>query len=291
MNAFYISALAINLVIVIGVLFCYRHIQAKIAGVSSTNELAQKDNYAFGVSVAGGLLALCFMLASAVAGEIAGSLAEEAINVLSYAVVGIILLKLGMMINDNIIMRGFSVTEQLRNNNMAVGVVNGSNLVAQGIITSAAITWVEIESWQGLGFVAMIWLVSQVVISLVTFIRMSVYKRRHSDSSWQAAIEGNNVALSIRFAGQVIAAAITVTAASHMIAFLPLLWLTSMLSLLAYSLALVIIVWALYRIILPTVLFGVNVVEEVDEQGNIGVGFIEASLFVSISLILLSLLG
>ncbi|WP_086932372.1 DUF350 domain-containing protein [Agarilytica rhodophyticola] len=291
MNAFYISALAINLVIVIAVLFCYRHVQAKIAGVSSNEELADKDNYAFGVSVAGGLLALCFMLAAAVSGDIAGSLAEEAINVLSYALVGVVLLKLGMLINDNLLMRGFSVGEQLRQKNMAVGVVNGSNLVAQGIITSAAIKWVETDSWQGLGFVVMIWLVSQVVISLVTFIRMSVYKRRHNGSSWQTAIEGNNAALAIRFAGQIIAAAITVKAASNMVAFLPLLWMTSMASLLLYSLGLVIVVWGIYRIVLPTVLYGVNVVEEVDSQGNIGIAFIEAGLFISIALILLSLLA
>jgi len=291
MNAFYISALAINLVIVIGVLFGYRHVQAKIAGVASNEELAQKDNYAFGVSVAGGLFALCLILASAVAGEIAGSFADEAINVLSYAVAGIILLKLGMIINDKFFMRAFSVTDQLRNKNMAVGVVNASNLIAQGIVISAAINWVETDSWKGLGFVALLWLASQLVISLVTFIRMAVYKRRHPDSTWQDAIAGNNVALSIRFAGQVIAAAVMVTAATNIIAFLPDLWLTSMVALLGYALLLVLVVWGLYRVVLPTVLFGVNVVEEVDDQGNVGVAFIEASLFAGIALILLSLLS
>lgn len=291
MNIFYLSALAFDLVIVIGVLFGYRHVQAKIAGVSSHEELAKKDNHAFGVSVAGGLLALSFILASAVSGQFAGSLADEAINVLSYSVVGIILLKIGMVINDKVLMRGFSVIEQLKKKNMAVGIVNASNLVAQGIIISAAMNWVEMESLIGLGFVALLWLVSQLVISLVTYIRMSVYKRRHPDSSWETAISENNVAVSIRFAGQIIAAAITLTVVTNVVAFLPDLWLTSMIAFIGYALLLVLVVWVLYRIVLPTVLYGINVVEEVDLQGNVGVAFIEAGLFCGIALILLSLLG
>lgn len=291
MNIFYISALAINLVIVLGVLFIYRHVQAKIAGVSSSEELAKKDNFAFGASVAGGLLAISLILAASVSGTIAGSLAEEAIHVLSFAAIGIVLLKIGMIINDKILMRGFSVTEHLRGENMAVGVINASNLIAQGIIISAAINWVEDNSLMGLGFVAMFWLVSQLVISLVTFLRMTVYKRRHPDSSWQQAITGGNTAIAVRFAGQIIAAAITVTAATHLIAFLPLLWLNSIFALLVYAIGLVIAVWVLYRIILPTVLFGVNVVEEVDEQQNLGVAFIEAALFIGTSAIVLSLIS
>lgn len=291
MNTFYILALAINVVIVIGVLFCYRHIQAKISGVSSTEELAHKDNFAFGLSVAGGLLALCLILASAVSGEIAGSLADEAINVLLYAAVGIVLLKLGMVVNDHLLMRAFSVTDQLRQQNMAVGVVNASNLLAQGIIISAAMHWVEMDSWEGLGFVAMLWLIAQLVISFVTFIRMSIYKRRHPESTWQTAITNNNVALAIRFGGQIIASAITLKAATHLVAFLPALWLTSMAAMLLYSLVFVIVVWLLYRLVLPTVLYGVNVVEEVDEQENIGIAFIEAGLFIGISVVVFSLLS
>ncbi|MEJ2415507.1 MAG: DUF350 domain-containing protein [Exilibacterium sp.] len=285
LSGWMLGVLALNLLIAVGALFGFRALQGLFAGVNVKEELAHKDNFAFGLSVAGGIAALCLVLSAAVSGEAAVSLVQEAINVLSFAVGGIVLLKLGVIINDKLFLRGFSLGEQLRAHNLAAGTVNAASLVAQGLIISAAVHWVEIETWQGIGAVGLVFLASQVVMFAVVQIRIGVYRRRHGGESWQAAIAGGNTALAVRYAGQIIATAFAVTAVSNLVNFLPAAIWMSVLAWLVYSMVMVLVIWGLYRLLRPVILPGVDVHEEVDNQKNIGIAFIEAATFIGIAVI------
>jgi uncharacterized membrane protein YjfL (UPF0719 family) len=291
LNGWMLAVIALNLLIAVGAMFSFRALQGVFASVNVKEELAHKDNFAFGLSVAGGLTALCLVLAAAVTGEAAVSLVDEAVNVLSFALGGIVLLKVGMVINDKLFLRGFSMPEQLRRQNLAAGTLSAASLVAQGLVISAAVRWVEIDAWHGLGAVTLVFLVTQVVLFLVSQIRILVYRKRHNGASWQDAIAGGNTALAIRFAGHVIGTAFAVMAISNLVYYLPgAIWM-SVLAWLLYSLVMVLVVWLLYRLICPVILPGVNIVEEVDDQKNIGIAFIEASVFIGVAIILKLLLS
>ena len=272
-------------------MFGFRALQGVFAGVNVKEELAHKDNFAFGLSIAGGITALCLVLSAAVTGDAAVSLVEEAVNVLSFAIGGIVLLKVGMIINDKVVLSDFSMPEQLRQQNLAAGTVNAASLIAQGLIISAAVLWVEIDSWQGMGAVALVFLASQVVMLAVLRLRMAIYRNRHNGASWQEAIAAGNTAMAIRYAGQMIATAFAITAISNLVNYLPeAIWL-SVGAWLLYSLAMVLAIWLLYRLICPAILPGINIVEEVDKQKNIGIAFIEAAIFIGIAMIVRLLLS
>jgi uncharacterized membrane protein YjfL (UPF0719 family) len=102
-------------------------------------------------------------------------------------------------------------------------------------------------------------------------------------STWQQAIESGNTAIAIRYAGQLLATGIVVSATSMVIDGADLTLAAIALSWLGTALGLTILVWLGYRIFLPIVLFKVNVVEEVDHQNNIGVAAVEAALFVGLA--------
>jgi len=51
------------------------------------------------------------------------------------------------------------------------------------------------------------------------------------------------------------------------------------------------VVWVLYRVILPVVLSRIDTVEEVDRQGNIGIALIEAAIFVGVASLMLGFLS
>ena len=58
-------------------------------------ELSKKDNFAFGVSVAGSILALGIVLTGAITGENAPSYLMEIVGMLAYGVYGLVLIKIG----------------------------------------------------------------------------------------------------------------------------------------------------------------------------------------------------
>lgn len=286
-----VGILLIDLFIAVGAICALRYLQGLLAGVDTTAELSKRDNYAFGISVAGGTLALAFVLAGAVSGEASDGLLHEAWHVAVYAVIGIVLLKVGTIINDQVIFRHFSLKQQVSENNIAAGLVQASNLIALGLIINTAAHWVDSDSWMGVFMVILVFFVAQIVLLAVTRLRGWIYKNRHDGATLQSALEKGNSALAIRYMGHVIGAALAVKAASGLVAYQSLELVSLIFSWLFIALLATAAISGLAALARHAVLLNINVVEEVDEQQNIGVACIEATLFIAIGLIVSSLLG
>jgi len=281
----------VDLLIAVGAICALRYLQGMLAGVDTTTELATRDNYAFGISVAGGTLALALVLAGAVSGEASAGLLAEAWNVAVYAVVGIVLLKVGTIINDQVIFHHFSLKQQVHENNIAAGIVQAANLIALGLIINTAAHWVESESWLGVFSVVLVFFVAQVVLLAVTRLRGQIYEKRHNGEVLQQALEKGNSALAIRYMGHLLSAAFGVKAASGLVAYHSLALVGLVFNWLFIALAITALISGLAALARHAVLLNINVVEEVDDQQNIGVACIEATLFIAVGLIVSSLLG
>ena len=79
---------AVDLVLIVAALASMRKLSGAIGNVSSHDELTSRDNFAFGVSIAGAALALAIMLMGAVSGEAAMNPASEAMVMLAYGGAG-----------------------------------------------------------------------------------------------------------------------------------------------------------------------------------------------------------
>lgn len=286
-----IGILFIDLLIAVGAICALRYLQGLLAGVDTTTELATRDNYAFGVSVAGGTLALALVLAGAVSGEASAGLLGEAWSVAMYAVIGIVLLKVGTIINDQVIFHRFSLKEQVHEHNIAAGIVQAANLIALGLIINTAAHWVESESWLGVFLVILVFFVAQIVLLAVTRLRGRIYEKRHNGGTLQRALEKGNSALAIRYAGHLLSAALGVKAASGLVAYQSLALVSLVFNWLFVALLITAAISGLAALARHAVLLNIDVVEEVDEQQNIGVASIEASTYIAVGLIVSSLLG
>jgi len=286
-----VGIIFIDLLIAVGAICALRYLQGLLAGVDTTTELATRDNYAFGISVAGGTLALALVLAGAVSGEASEGILSEAWNVLVYAVVGIVLLKVGTIINDQVIFHHFSLKQQVHENNIAAGIVQAANLIALGLIINTAAHWVESDSWLGIFSVILVFFVAQIVLLAVTRLRGRIYEKRHNGEVLQQALENGNSALAIRYMGHLMSAAFGVKAASGLIAFHTLALVGLVFNWLFVALVITALISGLAALARRAVLHNINVIEEVDEQQNIGVACIEATLFIAVGLIVSSLLG
>ena len=286
--------IALDLAVAAAAICVMRYGAGLLFSVDTKDELAEKDNYAFGIALAGGMAAVALILAGVVSGEASIEWSSELLTVVIYAVVGLVLLKIGILINDAIIFHRFSIRQALGDKNIAAGTVQAANLLALAVLINGAIDWAEGVGWQSLLSVAVVFFLSQIVLLGVTRLRSAIYARRHDGAALQHAIEGGNAALALRYAGHLLGTALAASSAAGMVGYLPgkamelvILYGTW----LAWAVVLAVVLSALSIIAQRVVLLGIDVVEEVDNQRNIGVAAIEAAIFIGFGLIITGVLG
>lgn len=278
-----IAVVIINAVLALAALLGLRYGMSALIGVHAKDELDKQDNIAFGIIIAGAVLALMLIMGGAVSGEANAVLAQEALNILMYGVLGIVLLKIGFLIQDKLLLRQIDVGAEIKKGNVAVAIAAAANLVAVGIVIRTSITWVEDSGVGGLLPVIMVFIASQIVLAAVTLLRTTVFAKRNPGKTWQNAILGNNPALAIRFAGQILATAFATSSVAYLVNYSAIFLFEMFYLWLALGLGVMLIVWVLYRLVCVIVLNNINLAEEVDQQGNLGVAAIEAALFLGIA--------
>ncbi len=285
--------IAISLLFVVPVRFAL----AKHLGVDAKHELDTKDNFAFGVSIAGGVLGLIFMLTGVQSGEPLASHVDEVVSLLMYGVLGSFLLISGVLIQDKIVMRKVNLAEQIRAGNMSAAIIVAANMAIIGLVAKKSLIWVDSDGLAGLLPVAGVFFISQVLLAVVALLRMTVYRSRNQHNlskgidtpvSWQGAVESGNVAIALRYAGQIIATGIAIAATSFIVDAEDWYLFAALAYWAVYAFGLALLIWFAYRLFLPLVLFKVNVVEEVDQQRNVGVASVEAALFISLAFMVLA---
>lgn len=283
--------LAIDITIAIVLLGAMRFLLGLSSKVNTTEELAQKDNFSFGVSVAGSILALGIVLTGAISGENAPSYLMEIIGMLAYGLYGLVLIKVGRVIQDKVALHQLDKTTLIKDQNLTIGIIDAAGAIATAIIIRAVLLWVDGLTVATFIAITSGFVVAQAVLVLVTRIRERKYAKNNQEDSLQDALSAGQLALAIRYSGQVISTALAVTAASHFLVYSPETLIINLLGWLVFGLIMTILVAILTSIAKRIVLWGINLIEEVDQQHNIGVASIEMATSISIALILSALMS
>ncbi|TEW56224.1 DUF350 domain-containing protein [Psychromonas sp. RZ22] len=285
-----IGYLVIDMVVAILLLTGIRYTMGMIGKVDTTDELATKDNFAYGISLAGGVAAMGIALSGAITGELAGSYQIEFIGMLAYGLAGLILIKAGRYIHDKFALPAFDKHELILNRNNAVGIVDAASVIATAIVVRAAIIWVDGISVKTFIALAAAWIVSQIMLVIITRVFEWKYAKNNG-ISFQTALINEHVALSIRYSGYLISTAMSVTAASYFLVFdMDALWV-GLAQWVIISIVLMASLTILTTIAKYLVLWGINRREEVEDQQNIGIAIIEFATSFSIALLLMALMS
>jgi uncharacterized membrane protein YjfL (UPF0719 family) len=278
------SILLIDLTIAVVMISGLRFLTGLVANVNSAEELASRDNAAFGIAMAAGTVSLALMLTGAVSGAMGATYWQEIVSVGSYGVLGLVLIKVGRLIQDKVLLRGIEIQSQIKAGNVAAAIVDAANTIAIGLILRAVMLWVESETFSGLLVVLAAFVITQLLLALVTSYRIQVYARRNGGASLQNAFAEGHVALSVRFMGHLMGVALALTAASGVVAYPEDSLHIALLTWAGVTLLFTMMVSLLAVVARSVILAGINVVEEVDEQHNLGVAAIEAAIYISIGL-------
>jgi len=281
----------VDLVIAVALLSGMRYMAGFVANVSATDEIASNDNKAFGVSLAGAMIAVSIMLTGVISGEAGYSLANEALMMLLFGLIGIVLMWLTRIAFDRVSFPGLSIRGQIMQGNMAASIIDACNMIATAIIIKGAMSWVDDSVLISILAVLLSFAASQVILALATLYRVKVYEKRHDGGQLHTAIEANNIALALRFSAYRIGIAIAVSAAFTAVEFEPDAFMAVFTLWFAIAIALFVLLTLLAIVIRHGVLHQVNIGEEVGQQGNIAVGAIEGSIYIVVGLLLAGLIS
>jgi uncharacterized membrane protein YjfL (UPF0719 family) len=283
--------LAIDVSIAILLLGAMRFLSGISAKVNSTEELAKEDNFAFGISVAGSILALGIVLTGAITGEAASSYAMEAIGMLAYGGYGLILIKIGRIIHDKVALQHLDKNALIIEKNLTIGIIDAAGAIATAIVIRAVLVWVDGLDLSTFIAITSGFVVAQTMLVIVTRLREKQYAKNNQEDCLQEALSNGQIALAIRYAGQVISTALAVTAASYFLVYSPDTLVLNLVGWLVFGVVMTLLVALLTAIAKYIVLWGINLVEEVDQQHNIGVASIEMATSIAIALILTALMA
>ena len=280
--------------IAIGLITALRYLSGWVSHVRSIPELAVKDNFAFGVSLAGGILALVIMLTGIVAENVANSLFEQVRVVLGYGLLGVALIKLGRSIQDRWFLKGISIQDEIIKGNMAAAIVDVANALVTATVVRSVVVWVDVQGIWGLASVVMTCLGAQIVIGIMTKFWMHVFHRRHPKHFFTDALHNKQIAIATRYACHTIGASLALSAGSGVVRFYAEGIGAQALSLLAWlicGIVLCLCISGLARLSRRFILAGVNIAQEIDDQNNLAIAAVEGALYIGIGFYLLALLG
>ena len=287
----YNAVFLINLAIAIAIFASLRFLSAAISHVNPTKELLQKDNPAFGISLAAVVFAVTIIITGAIYGDPIYALGDSVIAVGLYGAIGLVLMMFSRLIFDKMALPKISIKDEIIKGNVAAATIDASNLIATAIIIRTMMVWVESNTVNGLITVLLGFLISQILLSATTYIRGKKIITKNDGTPVQKEIEGGNIALALRFAGHKIGTAFAVAAASNVLVFE------------SYDMALLLPAWFIVSIIMIVILTilifitdklifpGVDAEKEVVSQKNVAVGVIQGVTYISMGLLLAELMA
>ena len=283
--------LAIDLGIAVILLALMRYMQGWSVKVNSNEELAVRDNFAFGISTAGAVAALGIVLTGAITGAAAHTYLQEAIGMSAYGICGLILIKLGRFLHDKVALNQFNKDELVLKGNISVAIVDAAAAIATALVIRAVLLWAEDLTVNTFIAIFSAFAVSQLMLVVLTRGLEIAYARRNQGAALQLALMEGNTALALRHAGTMIAMGLSFNAASHFMDYDPTAYLSNLLGWLLFSVMMLLVLTVLIKIVKWLVLAKIDLSEEVERQRNIGLASVEMAISIAVALILTGLMA
>jgi uncharacterized membrane protein YjfL (UPF0719 family) len=287
----YMVVLLTKLLVAVALFACLRFFSGAISSINSTQQLTEKDNPAFGISMAGVVIAVTIMLTGTIYGNPEQSIIDTLISTGLYGLLGIGLMSLSRLIFDDLAMPKLSVREQILKGNIAAGLVDAGNVIATAIIIRAVMMWVEYNTVDGIKAVIVGYLISQALLSGVTYLRIKAFAHLHGGKSLQSLLEKGNVAVALRFSGRRIGSALAISAAANTLLYELSNFFTLLVAWVLISVIAVALLQLLSYLADRVIMAKINVEDEVIRQKNVALGAVQGTIYFALGLFLAEMMS
>lgn len=287
----YMVVLLTKLLVAVALFACLRFFSGAISSINSTQQLTEKDNPAFGISMAGVVIAVTIMLTGTIYGNPEQSIIDTLISTGLYGMLGIGLMSLSRLIFDDLAMPKLSVRDQILKGNIAAGLVDAGNVIATAIIIRAVMMWVEYNTVDGIKAVIVGYLISQALLSGVTYMRIKAFSHLHGGKSLQSLLEKGNVAVALRFSGRRIGSALAISAAANTLLYELSNFFTLLVAWVLISVIAVTLLQLLSYLADRVIMAKINVEDEVIRQKNVALGAVQGTIYFALGLFLAEMMS
>jgi uncharacterized membrane protein YjfL (UPF0719 family) len=172
---------------------------------------------------------------------------------------------------------------------MAAATIDAGNMLATSLIIYAYMGWVKGTDLNTILVVCYGWVISQVLLSLISLTRHKMYKSIN-DHTLAEAIKSGNLAVAIRYTGYKLAIAFTPLIAAKHYDFSTTIAYWQATEIFLASILLSVVLLIVTKLIKISLLRGIDFKDEINEQQNTGAAFVEASIVFGLALFLNQLL-
>ena len=254
--------LAIDVSIALALLVVMKWVTGLTRKNSVTEELGIKDNFAFGISIAGGMLSLCIVLSS----------------VVGFA-------------HDKLVLNRVDTHAMISERSVSVALVDAASLVASAIVLRNIMVWVDGSDMNAIIAIVTGFSVVLTMLLVMTRILEVRYAKDNQNDSFQGALRKGQLALAIEHSGNLLGTAMIVSAAKNLLIYNPSGYVSNVTGWLVVSVALAIALHILVLINKKVIMFGMNFRQEVDQQHNVGVASLGFTLSIGTAMVINGVLG
>lgn len=283
--------IAIDISILIILLLFMRWLSGLMSKVSVSKELGERDNFAFGVSLAGRMIALAIVLSSVVGRHVELDFQTSLFKLLIFGLLGITLVRVGRFAHDKIVLNQIDKDAMILEKNVSIALVDATSTIASAIITRSIILWTDATDIDAFVAITTGTLVVLSVLLLCTRIYEHRFAEKNQNSSFQTTLCQGQLALAIQHGGNLLAIAIAVSASASIVVYSSGAYVSNVTGWLISGICLALGVMMISSLCKRIVLYGVQWRTEVSLQHNVGIACIEAVLAIGVAVILNQLLA
>ena len=204
MDLSYFSFLMVDLVAIVGLVATMRWLSRFL--VRPNNQHSEASN----IETSAAVVALMLALTGVTSGAFSLTLAGEWLLVTGYGVLAIVCLRLGVLLQDKLVLPALDITQETQQGNTAAALVSAAHLIGTAIVIRSSMQWVSQDA--NLGVTAMLFgfAISQCLLALETRLRLA-----WEGNALISDITKRNKAQILQVAAQHVGAALAISGSAH----------------------------------------------------------------------------
>ena len=165
-NPSYTAFLFVDLIAIVTLVAAMRWVTRFM--VKPVSQHSEASNIETGAAV----VALMVALTGVTSGSFSLTLYEEWFLVTSYGILAILLLRLGVWIQDHVVIASLNLSSATKHGNTSAAIVTGSHLIGTAIVIQSSMKWASQDA--NLGLIALLFgfVISQCLLALETKLRL-----------------------------------------------------------------------------------------------------------------------
>ncbi|MBY5981341.1 DUF350 domain-containing protein [Ferrimonas balearica] len=282
--------LAVELALILVLFVIARYTHGWWSGVSTREELAERDNIAFGISLAGGMTGLCLVLSGVFHLPGPESMGWKAAWIGAMGLATLALIRLGRWWYDKLALHQVDKQGLILEGNIAMAMVDAAIAIATATVLLANLRWLGEISLAALFLLCLDYFIALTLLVVITRVLEHRFKRINQGGSLQRALAQDHRAVALRHSAYLLACGKIIATAGALNPYNPATPMLNVGGWLMWSTIGLALLLALSSGLRYVVLAQIKVSREVELQNNSGIAILDGALVYASALLLANLI-